>query len=120
MLQTTNTSAIPFSPVPSPAVADGAFEAASAVGVAAAIATTEGEYIASGLIEITGDGVDWRARLSRLDQPGAVVAAYFSKGIRDVILRLEDGREGRARIAGTSFIAGCERICDLTALEPLA
>ena len=35
-------------------------------------------------------------------------------------LRLEDGREARASIAGTSFVAAAERVCQLVGLEPLA
>jgi hypothetical protein len=54
-----------------------------------------------------------------MDRPGTVATMYFSGGVRDVIVRLEDGRRGQARIAGTSFIAASQRVCDLIAEEPL-
>jgi hypothetical protein len=39
--------------------------------------------------------------------------------MREVRLRLEDGREAHARIAATAFTAGNERECRLIGLNPL-
>jgi len=88
--------------------------------ITGAIATTAGEYIASGLVALAIDGPAWTATIARMDQPGVVACAYFARGVREVRLRLEDGRQARARIAGTTFIAGKERTCDLEGLEPLS
>ncbi|HLB24352.1 MAG TPA: hypothetical protein VJP07_09675 [Dehalococcoidia bacterium] len=87
---------------------------------AAAIATVDGSLITAGVAAIEGAGIDWRATLARLDRPGVMVSLYFGQGVREVVLRLEDGREARARIAGTSFVAASERVCQLVGLEPLA
>jgi hypothetical protein len=44
---------------------------------------------------------------------------FFAERARDIVLRLDDGRHARARIAGTSFLAASERVCDLTGIEAL-
>ncbi|MBI5289376.1 MAG: hypothetical protein HY873_10445 [Chloroflexi bacterium] len=87
--------------------------------LAAAIATPDGVCITAGVAEVRGTGGEWRAQLVRLDRPGVMATMYFAQGVREVILRLEDGRQARARIAGTSFVAAAERICQLVGLEPL-
>ncbi len=88
--------------------------------IVAAIATVDGSLITAGLATVEGAEIDWRATLARLDRPGVMASMYFAQGVREVILRLEDGREARARIAGTSFVAAAERVCQLVGLEPLA
>jgi hypothetical protein len=87
---------------------------------AATLSTTAGDAITAGTAHITLTADGWSARVSGLDRPGQVAAMYFAGGVRDVLVRLADGRTGRARIARTSFIAAGERICDLTGIEPLA
>jgi hypothetical protein len=87
---------------------------------AATLSTSSGDAITGGTARIVTGSDGWSARVSGLDRPGQVAAMYFAGGVRDVIIRLADGRTGRARIAGTSFIAAGERICDLAGLEPLA
>jgi hypothetical protein len=86
---------------------------------AATIATVDGRYITSGIAEIVSDGELWHARLRHLEQPGCVATLYFSQGVREVELRLEDGRRGTALISGTSFTADAQRVCDLRGLQPL-
>jgi hypothetical protein len=48
-----------------------------------------------------------------------VATAYFGDRVREVILRLSDGRHARARITGTTFMAAAERVCEMSGLEPL-
>jgi hypothetical protein len=87
---------------------------------AATVATSAGELITGAVARITEDGARWTATLSDLDQPGLVASMYFSAGLRDVILRLADGRRARARITGTTFSASSSRTCELVGIEPLA
>ena len=87
--------------------------------VAGTISTPDGRFIAGGIIDITRDGGGWQGRMRHMDRPGMVATMYFSGGVRDVIVRLEDGRRGTARITGTSFIAASQRVCDLISDEPL-
>jgi hypothetical protein len=86
---------------------------------AATLSTTDGDAITGGTAQVTITAEGWSARVSGLDRPGQVAAIYFADGVREVLVRLADGRSGRARIARTSFIAAGERICDLTGIEPL-
>lgn len=83
------------------------------VRVAATISTRDGRYVTGGVVELTQGDESWRGRVKHLDRPGNVATMYFGEGLRDVIVRLEDGRRGVARITGTSFIASTERVCDL-------
>jgi hypothetical protein len=85
----------------------------------ATISTADGRFMTGGLARLDGGATKWRATLSQLDRPGHVASMYFSAGVREVLLRLEDGRSARARITGTSFIAASERICELAGIEPL-
>ena len=86
----------------------------------ASIYTLEGRLITSGIATLTGTSDGWTANLAKLDRPGMVAALFFSDGLREVRLRLDDGRSARARITGTTFVASAERVCDLASLEPLA
>ena len=79
--------------------------------------TMDGRFVTGGIAEIDGGGVSWSATLGRLDRPGHVASMYFAGGVREVLLRLDDGRSARARITGTSFIAASERVCQLAGLE---
>lgn len=81
--------------------------------------TTDGRFVTGGMAEIDGAGISWRATLGRLDRPGHVASMYFAGGVREVLMRLDDGRSARARITGTSFIAASERVCHLAGLEQL-
>lgn len=81
--------------------------------------TTDGRFVTGGMAELDGGGINWRATLGRLDRPGHVASMYFAGGVREVLLRLDDGRSARARITGTSFIAASERVCHLAGLEQL-
>lgn len=82
--------------------------------------TLDGRYVTGGLAEIVRDGACWTATLKHLDRPGLVATMYFGEGLRNIVLRLHDGRAAKARITGTSFLAGSQRICRLTGIEPLA
>lgn len=81
--------------------------------------TMDGRFVTGGMAEIDGAGIHWSATLGRLDRPGHVATMYFNGGVREVLLRLDDGRSARARITGTSFIAASERVCQLAGLEQL-
>jgi hypothetical protein len=87
---------------------------------AATVATPSGELITGAVARITQDGARWTATLSDLDQPGLVASMYFSAGLREVSVRLADGRRARARITGTSFSASSSRTCELVGIDPLA
>jgi hypothetical protein len=87
--------------------------------LAATVATLDGEFITAGLAELTSNAAAWTVRLSRLDRPGVIASMFFGEHLRDVLIRLEDGREGRARIARTTFVAGHERQCRLIGMSPL-
>ena len=95
-------------------------ESPKPVRLAATISTADGRLVTGGTAEIAGTRVAWTAVVRQLDQPGAIASLYFGEREREVILGLADGREARAKIAGTSFIAAGERVCRLTGLEPLA
>lgn len=86
---------------------------------AATLSTLDGRYITDGIAEFTGTPLQWGATLRHLDRPGVVASMFFAEGVRDVIVKLEDGRQGKARITGTSFIASAQRVCQLTGAERL-
>lgn len=87
----------------------------------AALHTLDGRYIAAGVVEIDATAAPaWSATVRHLDRPGAIATLFFSEGIRDVMVRLQDGRRARARLTGTSFLASSERICRLEGRERLA
>jgi hypothetical protein len=104
------TSAARTIETPAPTIAD----------APATLATMGGEVVAAGLVEIKEQAGSWTATLTRLDRPGVIANLFYGRGVRDVTLRLDDGRSAGARITGTAFVAGGERVCQLTGLEPLA
>lgn len=78
----------------------------------------DGRPLGSALIENwDGDaaGRSWRATIGHLERAGALATAYFSEGIRDVVVELPDGRAINAIITGTRFVSAGERLCDLVA-----
>ncbi|MEX2247478.1 MAG: hypothetical protein WEC75_12425 [Dehalococcoidia bacterium] len=84
----------------------------------ASAATLDGRMLTRCLAEVTSAAAGWTATLSQLEEPGQVAAAYFAGGVREVLLRLEDGRTGRARMSATAFVDG-QRVCRLSGLGPL-
>ncbi len=90
------------------------------VQIGAALEALDGRVLTRGVAEIGESGGHWKARMTQLDRPGVVASMFFSERARDVVLRLDDGRHGRARIASTSFLAASERICDLTGIDALS
>ena len=84
-----------------------------------ALQAREGRVLTRGVAQITESAGRWTARLTQLDRPGVIASMYFAEKAREIVLRLDDGRHARARLASTSFIAASERVCDLTGLEPL-
>jgi hypothetical protein len=87
--------------------------------LSATLATHKGDFLTGAIARIRERSGGWTALLSNLDQPGHVASMYFAFGLRDVVMRLEDGRRARARITGTRFSSG-ERVCEIAGLEPLA
>jgi hypothetical protein len=83
----------------------------------ATLSTLDGRYITGGLAEFAGNAGAWRATLRHLERPGVVASMYFAEGLRDVVVRLADGRVAKARITATSFIAQAQRVCELTGSE---
>ncbi len=97
----------------------GLVSAPGAVTLRMTLSTASGQILTGGVARIAESAASgWTASLSHLDQPGVIAAMYFASGVRDVVVHIEDGREARARISGTSF-AGSERVCTLTGLGPL-
>jgi hypothetical protein len=92
----------------------------AAVRVGAALEALDGRELTRGVAEIIEGGGRWTARITQLDRPGVVASMFFAERARDIVLRLDDGRHGRARIASTSFLAASERVCDLTGIEALS
>jgi len=91
-----------------------------AVMRAATLSTLDGDVITHGIAELRGTAEAWSATLGHLDRPGILVSAYFGRGLRDVVLSLNDGRRARARVIGTSFAGAGERTCDLAGIEPMS
>jgi hypothetical protein len=85
----------------------------------ATIATAKGDFLSGGMARLREKADGWTAVLSGLNQPGILASLYFGSGLRDVILRLDDGRRAKARITSTRF-AGGERICEIVGVESLA
>ena len=83
----------------------------------ASIFTPEGRFVTGGIADIAGSGARWSATLRHLDRPGLVASLYFTGGLRDVVLRLRDGRRARARITATRFAASSQRVCELQGAE---
>jgi hypothetical protein len=86
----------------------------------AELTTLSGAELARGVCELRGSADAWAATLRRLDRPGVVANAYFARGVREVLLRLADGRAARAHLANTAFVEGTDRVFELRGLEPLA
>lgn len=85
----------------------------------ATVATSDGQFISGATAEVSMVGSAWSATLRQFSRPGAMASAYFSDGLRAVIVRLADGRCARGRIAGTSFLGGGERIYQVDGIGPL-
>ncbi len=103
-------------------VADDASLRAVTPGLArlgAVVEALDGRVLTRGVADIVESPAPWAARLTQLDRPGAIASTFFAERARDIVLRLDDGRCARARIASTSFIAASERVCDLAGIEPL-
>lgn len=85
----------------------------------AVVEALDGRVLTRGVADVVESPAPWAARLTQLDRPGAIASTFFAERARDIVLRLDDGRCARARIASTSFIAASERVCDLAGVEPL-
>lgn len=85
-----------------------------------ALSTIDGRLVSGGIAEFHGAATLWSATLRLLDRPGNVATLFFAQGVRDVLLRLADGRTVRARLAGTRFLASAERVCQLTGVDRIA
>lgn len=100
-----------------------AFPRPAVVGAGAipmTMTTTDGRFITRGRAAVEQRDGAWSALIRSLDRPGQLAATYFGEGVRDVVLRLADGRRGRASIAATSFFPSGERVCRVDGTEPLA
>lgn len=92
--------------------------AAGLVRQAATLSTCDGRFVTGAVAEFEGSPRDWSARLGELDRPGNVASLFFAEGVRDVIVRLEDGRRARGRLIGTTFLASAQRVCTVAGSEP--
>jgi hypothetical protein len=93
--------------------------APAAPALRAELLTATGIPITSAQLDLESRVDGWRATARRLDRPGQLASAYFAGGLRDVVLAFSDGRTGRARIVGSRFVAGSERVFELEGREPL-
>ncbi len=82
--------------------------------------TLDGRPISGGIAEFAGSASLWSATIRVLDRPGSVARHFFADGVRDVIVRLADGRTVRARLTGTRFLASSERVCTLAGAERIS
>jgi hypothetical protein len=89
------------------------------VTMRATMATRDGRYITGGVLDLAVDGQCWGGRMRDLERGGIVATMYFSEGVREVVVRLEDGRRSFARITGTRFVGSSQRVCDLEGISPL-
>jgi hypothetical protein len=69
----------------------------------AALLTRDGRFVTRGVVELEQRDGCWAGVLRRLDAPGLAASLYFGSGVRDVMLRLADGREVQARLTDTQF-----------------
>lgn len=83
------------------------------------LTTPSGTHITGATARIAHEGSGWSALVTALERPGVFATLYFVAGIREVVLRFDDGREAVARITHTSFQAS-ERICRLAGEGNLA
>ena len=88
--------------------------------IEATLEALDGRVLTRGIAEVVERAGRWTARMTQLDRPGVVASMFFAERARDIVLRLDDGRHARARIASTSFLAASERVCDLTGIEALS
>ncbi len=58
----------------------------------ASIYTVDGRLVTSGIATLAGTSSEWTAKVDKLDRPGNVASLFFSRGQREVRLRLDDGR----------------------------
>lgn len=86
----------------------------------ALILTPDGAVISGGQAEISGRDGRWQATVRNLDRAGALASLYYTSGVREVILRLDDGRRARGRIVRTRFLPSAERVCDLAGVGRFA
>lgn len=82
------------------------------------LVTPAGQTVSRANARITREDGRWSALVTALDRPGVFATLYFVAGLRDVVLRLDNGTEATARITSTSFEAS-ERICRLAGVDPL-
>jgi hypothetical protein len=84
------------------------------LGKPATLCGLDGSPITRCTADVAIDGLRWDATLRVLEKPGTVAALYFSEGVRDAVLRLDDGRSAHVRITGTAFLKREQRVCYVT------
>ena len=60
--------------------------------IRASVFTLSGQGLADGVVEVSGSDDGWSATLYALDRPGKIAGAYFVTGLREIVVRLDDGR----------------------------
>lgn len=85
------------------------------LGQPATLYALDGRAVTRCLADVRIDGARLDATLRALEKPGAIATLYFNEGVRDVLLRLEDGRGARVHITGTAFLKRQQRVCFVTA-----
>jgi hypothetical protein len=70
------------------------------------VASPDGQPITSALADVSRKPGGWSATLHHVERPGALTAYYFSKGRRDIVLRLPDAAFACGKITNASFSDG--------------
>jgi hypothetical protein len=70
------------------------------------VVSPDGQPISAALAEVSRTPGGWSANLHHVERPGALTAYYFSKGRRDIVLRLPDAAFAYGRITSASFSDG--------------
>ena len=80
----------------------------------AKLSSRSGQTLAIGTARVRRTVDGWQATIRALDRPGAIARAYYTAGLRDIVLELGDGRRAPGHITGTSFSLELnERTCEI-------
>ena len=93
--------------------------APDAIGLAS-VYSPSGDRIVTGRVHVRFSDGGWSATISALDRPGVIARAYFTAGLRDVVLALADGRRAPTKISSTSFTRELQRTYELLGIAGFA
>jgi hypothetical protein len=82
------------------------------------VRTSSGGYVTEGIAVLIERPSGLEARITELTEPGALLMAFVGRGVRRFSLRLEDGSEYEAELAGTSWQSSGRRLCRFALTAP--